>query len=498
MQSARREVRAVAGQGSGPGLPIGTLLVIAFLAAALLALTSGVVGLVALRQTSRLTEKVIQDAEMIDAVQEIRVASGALLGPPGDYLISGDLQAADRYGEALGDVRQRLAEYEAVHRRHRHSTAHAASARMLMQAMIADVERIERLGNDLFATGTPAERSATLGALEESWRAMASRLDELLRNAEEDVASAEAERLAAERRAFLGLGSSALISVLFAVGLALFITRSISKPLARLAAAAEGIAGGELSQPISVDGPGEIARLAQVLDEMRLALLRERGQLRLLAVLEERDRIGREMHDGLAQVLGYVNTKAQAVREFLHAEQPQLAERQIEELVGAAREAYTDAREAIDGLRINGVQERGLSDVLRETTDRFARRSQLQTTLSIADGWEDGAISGTGRVQLMRIVQEALTNIRKHAGAEKATVSLEIEGAEAQIRITDDGAGFRLSRLLQPDYDRYGLRTMRERTHAIGGTFRIESVPGGGTSIVVRVPLANSVKDGQI
>jgi nitrate/nitrite-specific signal transduction histidine kinase len=434
---------------------------------------------------------------MIDLVQELRVAASALPGPPGDFVISGYPQADDRYAAAVQNVRERIADYEAVHRQHRHSTAHATSARMLMEAVIADVDRMEQVGSELFSSSAADEQSAKLRTLDTTFAAMMSSLDQLLGNAEEDVASAKAERLLAERRAFLGLGSSALLSVIFAVGLASILSRSISKPLARLAAAAERIAGGELSTPITVDGPGEIARLAEVLDEMRLALLRERGQLRLLAVLEERDRIGREMHDGLAQVLGYVNTKAQAVREFLRAGESDQAQHHIQELVGAAREAYTDAREAIDGLRIADIAQRDLSDLLRETTNSFARRSQVATSLTVVDGWDDEAISSTVRVQILRIVQEALTNIRKHAGAGKATVTLAVADGQAHIRITDDGAGFPLSRLLQPDYDHYGLRTMRERTHAIAGTFRIESVPGSGTSIIVCVPLQAATKDRQ-
>ncbi|MDT8306742.1 MAG: HAMP domain-containing protein [Anaerolineae bacterium] len=468
---------------------IGTRLVTAFLAAALLALTSGVIGLVALRQTSYLAEKVIQDAEMIAAVQEIRVAAGPLLTPLDDFVSSGDGQAAGRFATALQQLRERLAIYQEVHRRHDHSAPHATSAQSLMTSTVAGVDRLEQLGNEILAGDDPAAQEARLAESEALLATTMSRLDELLHNAEEDVASAKAALLLAEQRAFLGLGASALLSVLFATALALMITRSISRPLAELATAAERIAGGELSSPITVQGPGEIARLSQVLDDMRTALLRERGQLRLLAVLEERDRIGREMHDGLAQVLGYVNTKAQAVREFLRRGQPDRAERQIEELVTAAQEAYTDAREAIDGLRMDGMHERGLLDVLQEIVERFGRRSDAAVHLTVAGSWQGEAISATVQIQLLRIVQEALTNIRKHAQASQVDVYLERDNGQAQIRITDDGIGFPLSRLLQPDYDRYGLRTMRERTNAIGGTFRIESAPERGTTIFVRVPL---------
>jgi signal transduction histidine kinase len=222
---------------------------------------------------------------------------------------------------------------------------------------------------------------------------------------------------------------------------------------------------------------------------MRLTLVRERGQVRLLAVLEERDRIGREMHDGLAQVLGYVNTKAQAVNEFLRAGQTVPATHQLQELIAAAQEASTDAREIIVGLRLNNVDERQLTDLADEYVNRFERRSGVVTDLVVAQSWDDTGVPSTVKVQSLRIIQEALTNARKHARANHVGVTLDRCNNSAVIMVKDDGCGFMLSRLLRPDFSRYGLRTMRERAQAVGGTLRIESAPGKGTCIEATLPL---------
>jgi signal transduction histidine kinase len=286
------------------------------------------------------------------------------------------------------------------------------------------------------------------------------------------------------------LGLSALLALVLGLGLGWYSTLRLTRPLAQLGAAADRIGANDLATPIRVpDAPGELGQLARTLEHMRRMLQHERERARRLAILEERDRIGREMHDGLAQVLGFVNTKAQAVREYLRTEQPAAAARHLEELIVAAREAYADAREAIAGLRVEGAAERPLAELLAEQIERFQRQSGLAAELKLAPEWTDAYLSATARVQLLRIVQEALTNTRKHAAAQHVTLSLTVENEQVHLCIADDGRGFHLSRLLSPDFSRFGLRTMRERAQAVGGVFRIESLPGQGTRLSVHVPL---------
>jgi signal transduction histidine kinase len=310
-----------------------------------------------------------------------------------------------------------------------------------------------------------------------------------------DLQAASAGLAASRRQVLAGLAGSAALAAVLGLGLGWYSTRRLTLPLAALGAAAERISANDLATPVAAPGaPGELGRLAVALEHMRRMLRHEREQVRRLAILEERDRIGREMHDGLAQVLGFVNTKAQTVREYLRAAQPAPAAQHLEELIVAAREAYADAREAIAGLRVEGAVERPLAELLAEQLERFRRQSGAAADLRVAPEWADGLLAPTARVQLLRIVQEALTNARKHAAARTVTVSLGLENGQASLCVADDGRGFHLSRLLSPDFSRFGLRTMRERAQAVGGVFRIESLPGQGTRIHVHLPLRGAAE----
>ncbi len=462
----------------------------AFLLVALLTLVAGAAGLTGLSRAGQAARLLDQSASMILAVQEIRVAFGGLAEPPATYLATGDPQAPARYADAIAVVRARLADYQAAHSLHRHSVAHAVSAHDLIAATTADVDELERLGQAVFAAPDAASGAARLGALEGLRAGATARLQTLLDNAGEDIAAARAAYDTAQRSATLGLGLSALLAFLLAAGLAWYLARRLTRPLGELGRAAGRIAANDLATPVAVRAPGELGQLAAAFEHMRRMLIYERERARRLAILEERDRIAREMHDGLAQVLGYVNTKAQAAREYLRAGQAETAAQQVEELITAAREAYTEARQAIADLRVAGMvaHERGLAELLREHVERFRQQTGLSAELVVAPDWREADLPPTARVQALRIAQEALANVRKHASAQRVQVSLAAEPGGACLRIDDDGQGFALARLLSPDFTRFGLRTMRERAQAVGGALRIESQPGQGTRIIVHLP----------
>ncbi|HEV8657705.1 MAG TPA: GAF domain-containing protein, partial [Thermoanaerobaculia bacterium] len=131
-----------------------------------------------------------------------------------------------------------------------------------------------------------------------------------------------------------------------------------------------------------------------------------------LAVAQERLRIAHEMHDGLAQVLGYVNTKVQAADAYLKRGRSEEASAQLRELASSAREAYTDVREGIVGLRALPSHDQGVGEALRDYLERWKEQTGISTELMI-DG--DLRVRPAVELQLVRIVQEALTNVRKHA-----------------------------------------------------------------------------------
>ena len=220
------------------------------------------------------------------------------------------------------------------------------------------------------------------------------------------------------------------------------------------------------------------------------AQLNERIQA--LAVETERTRISREMHDGLAQVLGYVNAKAQAVEEFLANRDLQTAKEHLREMGETARQAYREVREGILALRTQVGAERSLSDALNEFISEFqhqlGRSSEIHKSIPEALN-----LTPLEEVQVLRIVQEALTNTRKHSRAKNVWVALTQTNEGREIAIRDDGLGFNPLAVKRGEWPHLGLQTMQERAEAVGGTFEIDSAPDRGTEVRVSILHAPSV-----
>lgn len=205
-----------------------------------------------------------------------------------------------------------------------------------------------------------------------------------------------------------------------------------------------------------------------------------------LAIQAERQRIAHEMHDGLAQVLGYVNTKAQAVDGFLRSGNIDRAREQLGQLAGAAREVYADVREMIVGLRSLSTERGGMPAALREYARTWSDQTDIETETTID---HDLHLDAEVELQVLRIAQESLTNVRRHARAESVRILWERDGDRALLRIEDDGTGFDpLAVRAREGVPRFGLTTMRERAEAINGELTINSHPGGGTALALSVP----------
>ena len=206
------------------------------------------------------------------------------------------------------------------------------------------------------------------------------------------------------------------------------------------------------------------------------------------AALEERERIARDLHDGLAQVLGYINTQALAIKKHLASDRPEEARELVDSMEEAARHVYGDIREEIMGLR---AARDGLVPSLHTYLSGYGRMAGVAPDVRITPAAAALRLPGATEIQLLRIIQEALSNVRKHAGAGSTTVSLELAGDELRLEVKDDGRGFDPDSPARTGWPRFGLQTMRERAHALGGTFELRSSPGAGTSIVVQVPVAS-------
>ena len=241
----------------------------------------------------------------------------------------------------------------------------------------------------------------------------------------------------------------------------------------------------------------EVEALSSIANQLALAIENARleGDLRELAVRAERERIAREMHDGLAQVLGYVNTKSQAVEELLAANQTDAARTQLSELAAAARSIYVDVREAILGLSTPVTAERGLLGALEDYAARYAEASKIAAVVRAGSGVADIELAPETEAHAFRIVQEALTNVRKHADARRVEIRLDAGAGELLISVVDDGRGFATSSGDGSDeWLRYGLSAMRDRAAAIGGSLEVSSEAGaGGTTVRLSLPTGPAI-----
>jgi PAS domain S-box-containing protein len=210
-------------------------------------------------------------------------------------------------------------------------------------------------------------------------------------------------------------------------------------------------------------------------------------QQRALAMLHERDRLARELHDSLGQIFAFVNAQGQAVRRLLSRGDITTADAYVGRLVEVAREADVDIRESILGLRV-ALSQPGLFAALTHYLAQYEKNYGIHIKLDKPETFTDGAFEPLVEVQLLRIVQEALTNVRKHADAHCVRIAFARADGEARVTVHDDGEGFDPAGVEERCGEHIGLRVMRERAEEVGGSVSLHSAPGQGTKVVVRVP----------
>ena len=214
------------------------------------------------------------------------------------------------------------------------------------------------------------------------------------------------------------------------------------------------------------------------------------GEMRGSAAVEERLRLGGELHDSLAQTLGFLNLQMNLIGNLLG--QGRLAEAQahLQEMQAQTKAALDDVSEAIVSLRTGYAQGQFLP-MLQEFLDDYQAHSGLAVGLTI-DDQASLHFSPEVSVQLVRIVQEALTNVRKHAGASRACIAVEPDGEWTRISVEDDGEGFDPARATTPGSRQFGLSIMRGRAESVGATLEIDARPGRGSRVIVRAPVVGA------
>jgi two-component system, NarL family, nitrate/nitrite sensor histidine kinase NarX len=228
---------------------------------------------------------------------------------------------------------------------------------------------------------------------------------------------------------------------------------------------------------------------AQLYGEMEQRVHELSRRMEHQAIVQERERVSREIHDGLAQALALLNMRVNVATSLLATGQAEQARKELDEASQVIDAANRDVREAITALRLTSPKGAGFVPTLREFVTDLGLRNSISTDLVAPDGVRTVVLTPLAEVQLMRIIQEALTNVRKHAHAQRAWVTLARHGARLVVSIQDDGQGFDLDAVLRgQNRKNFGLTTMQERVGSIGGFLDVQTQIGGGTRISATVP----------
>jgi signal transduction histidine kinase len=288
-----------------------------------------------------------------------------------------------------------------------------------------------------------------------------------------------------------GVGGGAIIVIAIIV-IATMLSRAIERPVAALSRAAESAAGGAF-ESVTAAGPREIAQLADAFNEMLARRLDSEQELRalserlLLVQEEERTRIARELHDDLGQSLTALKMDVGGLVAML---QPSAASgphqnRLISRIVATLDDTVTSVQRISSELRPSVLDDLGLAAAIEAEALRFEQRTGIECELSLPDQ-DDVHVSGPAVTAIYRIVQEALTNVARHANASRVEVRLRQRPEELLLEIRDDGRGIAAEEISDPQS--LGLIGIRERADLAGGTVHFEGIAGRGTIVSVRIP----------
>jgi signal transduction histidine kinase len=214
------------------------------------------------------------------------------------------------------------------------------------------------------------------------------------------------------------------------------------------------------------------------LHEERMAILRQQLAQATTAQEEERQRIARELHDGVGPTLASLNLRLRTVRKVL-AQDDHRAAAELEELAELAQTCIRDIRRLIHDLRPVVLDELGLVPALREYAGRYQAEHGVEVVLLLPMS-EERLLTAT-ETALFRLAQEALANVAKHAQAQRVEIEVKYSEDWVTLRVTDDGLGF--DPLASYSAEHLGLWSMRERAEQMGGRFEIHSEPGTGTEV---------------
>lgn len=196
--------------------------------------------------------------------------------------------------------------------------------------------------------------------------------------------------------------------------------------------------------------------------------------------LKERERLSRDLHDGLVQSLAFLGLKSKMALSQLDSEQVTRARNSVEEITSVVQESYSEVRQALYDLRTPATED--LAGYLGDYLQNFTLQTKIENSMEVADDFPKCHNQRTS-IHVLKVVQEAIANVRKHAKATHVTLRLLTCDHEVLIMIDDNGQGFEVGKPTNDGIVHYGLTTMGERMHLIGGRIEVQSEPGQGTKI---------------
>jgi signal transduction histidine kinase len=220
------------------------------------------------------------------------------------------------------------------------------------------------------------------------------------------------------------------------------------------------------------------------------------AQAREAGVADERQRMAREIHDTIAQGLAGIVTQLQAAERAEQAGPESERRRHLDAATELARESLAEARRSVYALRPEALQPGQIADALSQVTRRWTALYRIDAEVTITG--QPAPLPPEAELALLRVAQEALANVAKHARASRVGLTLSYMEDQVTLDIRDDGIGFAAGapgparpagRGWRPDGG-FGLTGMRERLEEIAGSLEIESEPGGGTAISASVPVS--------
>jgi two-component system nitrate/nitrite sensor histidine kinase NarX len=222
---------------------------------------------------------------------------------------------------------------------------------------------------------------------------------------------------------------------------------------------------------------------ASVGQHMGMAIEKSRvdEEAKRLTIIKERNAIAHELHDSLAQTLASLRFQVSMLEETIDSQEVEEIHLEVQQIKGGLDEAYSELRELLAHFR-TPINRRGMLPALEDLISNFRKQTGMHVLLQ--KDWDASQLEATRELQILRIIQESLANIRKHSKAHTVRVLMRCdENMSGEVLIEDDGVGLQIPAFSGHPGEHIGLSIMEERARKMGGILKIESEPGEGTRV---------------